>query len=86
MACGDLENFIFISILVKGYVDTVGRNKIAIQKYIKNQMQEDLMADQISLTYEEVRYKENYGLLRDVETGKIQSRNDYVTLKIIRIF
>ena len=31
------------------YVDTVGRNRNAIEAYIKNQMQEDIMADQISL-------------------------------------
>ncbi len=31
------------------YVDTVGRNKKAIEEYIKNQLQEDIMADQISL-------------------------------------
>ncbi len=31
------------------YVDTVGRNKEAIRKYIQNQLQEDIMADQISI-------------------------------------
>ena len=31
------------------YVDTVGRNKTAIAEYIKNQLQEDIVADQISL-------------------------------------
>ena len=30
------------------YVDTVGRNKKAIEKYIKNQLQEDIMNEQIS--------------------------------------
>ena len=30
------------------YVDTVGRNKKAITEYIKNQLQEDIAADQIS--------------------------------------
>ena len=30
------------------YVDTVGRNKKAIEEYIKNQLQEDIAADQIS--------------------------------------
>jgi putative transposase len=30
------------------YVDTVGRNKKAIAEYIKNQLQEDIAADQIS--------------------------------------
>lgn len=29
------------------YVDTVGRNKKAVQEYIKNQLQEDVIADQI---------------------------------------
>lgn len=31
------------------YVDTVGRNKKAIQEYIRNQLQEDIAEDQISL-------------------------------------
>jgi putative transposase len=31
------------------YVDTVGRNKKVIQEYIKNQIQEDMIADQISI-------------------------------------
>ena len=31
------------------YVDTVGRNKNAIQKYIQNQLQEDQIAEQISM-------------------------------------
>ena len=31
------------------YVDTVGRNKKQIQEYIRNQLREDEMADQISL-------------------------------------
>ena len=31
------------------YVDTVGRNKKAIQEYIRNQLQEDIANDQISL-------------------------------------
>ena len=30
------------------YVDTVGRNKKAIEKYIQNQLQEDIMSDQIT--------------------------------------
>jgi putative transposase len=30
------------------YVDTVGRNKTAIEEYIRNQLQEDIAADQIS--------------------------------------
>ncbi|NLD46492.1 MAG: IS200/IS605 family transposase [Clostridiaceae bacterium] len=34
----------------RGYfVDTVGRNKKAIEQYIKNQLQEDITSDQISL-------------------------------------
>ena len=34
----------------KGYfVDTVGRNKEAISKYIREQLQEDIIADQLSL-------------------------------------
>ena len=31
------------------YVDTVGKNAKKIEKYIKNQLQEDQMYDQISL-------------------------------------
>ncbi|WP_349404151.1 transposase, partial [Clostridium perfringens] len=31
------------------YVDTVGKNKKAIEEYIRNQEQEDMIADQISL-------------------------------------
>jgi len=31
------------------YVDTVGRNKEAIKKYIQNQLQEDHLADQMSI-------------------------------------
>ena len=31
------------------YVDTVGRNKKQIQEYIRNQLQEDQVEDQISL-------------------------------------
>jgi len=31
------------------YVDTVGRNKKAIEEYIRNQLQEDIVADQLSL-------------------------------------
>ena len=30
-------------------MDTVGRNKKAIQEYIKNQLQEDIVSDQISM-------------------------------------
>lgn len=32
------------------YVDTVGRNKKAIENYIRNQIQEDAVQDQISLS------------------------------------
>lgn len=31
------------------YVDTVGKNERVIKEYIKNQLQEDSMADQISM-------------------------------------
>ena len=31
------------------YVDTVGRNKKAIQQYIRDQLQEDIISDQISI-------------------------------------
>ncbi len=31
------------------YVDTIGRNEKAIQEYVRNQLREDIAADQISL-------------------------------------
>ena len=31
------------------YVDTVGRNKKAIENYIRNQLQEDIANDQVSM-------------------------------------
>ena len=31
------------------YVDTVGRNKKAIEQYIRNQLQEDISADQMNI-------------------------------------
>lgn len=31
------------------YVDTVGRNKKKIQEYIKNQLQEDILQDQMTM-------------------------------------
>lgn len=31
------------------YVDTVGKNKKRIEEYIRTQLQEDIMADQISM-------------------------------------
>ena len=31
------------------YVDTVGRNEKAINEYVKNQLQEDIAEDQISI-------------------------------------
>ncbi|MER1990406.1 MAG: IS200/IS605 family transposase, partial [Solibacillus isronensis] len=31
------------------YVDTVGRNRKVIQEYIKNQLQEDLLEDQMTM-------------------------------------
>ena len=31
------------------YLDTVGRNEKAIQEYVRNQLQEDIAADQIRL-------------------------------------
>ena len=33
----------------RGFVDTVGSNKKQIQEYIKNQLQEDQIADQMSI-------------------------------------
>ena len=31
------------------YVDTVGRNRLKIEEYIRNQLREDYIADQLSL-------------------------------------
>lgn len=31
------------------YVDTVGRNKKVIEEYIRNQIQEDIVADQLTM-------------------------------------
>ena len=31
------------------YVDTVGRNEKAIKEYVRNQLQEDIAADQMSI-------------------------------------
>jgi putative transposase len=31
------------------YVDTVGRNRKVIQEYIKNQLQEDILEDQMTM-------------------------------------
>ena len=39
------------------YVDTIGRNKKAIQEYIKNQMKEDMIADQMTLKEYEDPFK-----------------------------
>jgi putative transposase len=46
------------------YVDTVGRNKKAIEEYIKNQLQEDIVSDQISMA----EYMDPF-------TGEKQDRN-----------
>ena len=46
------------------YVDTVGRNKKAIEEYIKSQLQEDIVSDQISI-------KEYF----DPFTGEPQEKN-----------
>lgn len=46
------------------YVDTVGRNRKVIQEYIKNQLQEDILEDQMTMkefidpfTGEEIKLK-----------------------------
>jgi len=39
------------------YVDTVGRNRKAIEQYIRRQLQEDIASDQISLN----EYIDRYG-------------------------
>lgn len=45
--CGILVYIKFGADVTSQYVDTVGRNKRAIEEYIKNQLQEDIAADQI---------------------------------------
>lgn len=58
------------------YVDTAGRNKRAIEAYIKNQLQKDIIADQI-------RFKEYIDPLRVARkvgvghfSGGLQKRSD----------
>ncbi|MCD8822339.1 MULTISPECIES: IS200/IS605 family transposase [Staphylococcus] len=53
------------------YVDTVGRNKKVIENYIRNQLQEDIVAEQLTLveyidpfTGEEIKKKKQTTLLR----------------------
>src|SRR5690625_6146075 len=54
----------------RGYfVDTVGRNKNQIQEYIRNQLREDYMSDQLTL-FEEYRSEEH--------TSELQSRGHLV--------
>ena len=48
------------------YVDTVGRNKKAIAEYIRNQLQEDKISDQMTI-------KEYY----DPFTGEPVNKNNY---------
>ena len=47
--CGILVYIKFGADVTSQYVDTVGRNKKQIQEYIKNQLQEDQLADQMSI-------------------------------------
>ena len=51
---------------VEDIVDTVGRNKKIIQEYIKNQLQEDILHDQMTMkefidpfTGEEIKRRKN---------------------------
>lgn len=34
---------------VGGYVSTVGNNKTSVQRYVENQLKEDMMTDQITI-------------------------------------
>ena len=47
------------------YVDTVGRNKKAIQEYIRHQLEEDQMTDQMSIKeyYLHAHHKRGYCIL-----------------------
>lgn len=47
--CGILVYIKFGADVTSQYVDTVGRNKKQIAEYIRNQLQEDEMADQMSI-------------------------------------
>lgn len=47
--CGILVYIKFGADVTSQYVDTVGRNKKQIQEYIRNQLEEDKIADQISI-------------------------------------
>ena len=65
------------------YVDTVGRNKKAIQEYIKNQLQEDILQDQMTMkefidpfTGEEIKRRK-----REISrfSGNVRRRSAVVT-------
>ena len=47
--CGILVYIKFGADVTSQYVDTVGRNKKQIAEYIRNQLQEDEMTDQMSI-------------------------------------
>ena len=47
--CGILVYIKFGADVTSQYVDTVGRNKKQIQEYIRNQLEADKIADQISI-------------------------------------
>lgn len=47
--CGILVYIKFGADVTSQYVDTVGRNKKVIAEYIRNQLEEDYAADQISI-------------------------------------
>lgn len=52
------------------YVDTVGRNKKQLQTYIKKQLQEDEMADQMSLK----EYTDPFAGSKNTKAGKTPKR------------
>ena len=47
--CGILVYIKFGADVTSQYVDTVGRNKKVIEEYIRNQIEEDYVAEQISI-------------------------------------
>ena len=47
--CGILVYIKFGADVTSQYVDTVGRNKKQIQEHIRNQLEEEKIADQISI-------------------------------------
>ena len=52
------KKIFFIPVLTQAYVSTVGGNKAAIEKYIRNQETEDQIMDQLSFKEYEDPFKD----------------------------